>query len=122
LAQKVTRQKGLKKIFLEWVKNLPEEEFRYLWPENSKEEIMLFWSKERKEENIACKIGSLSYKYLTKWPNEEEKYEKAAQLLSLIPKGVGLLPYAFQYIRSCVGWFPGFDHEKLESALKRYGL
>jgi len=123
LAQKVTRQKGLKKSFLEWIKNLSEQEFTFFWPNSPKETILSVWGREKKEV-IADQIGLMSYKYLTEWPSEEEKYEKAAQLLSLIPKNraPSLIVIAFQNLRSCLGWFSGFDPEKLESALKRYGL
>jgi len=118
MAQKVTRQKSLKKRFLKWVQNLSEEEFKFFFPERSKEEELLSLSRE-KEENLADLIGWMSYQYLTKWPNED-KYDKAAQLLSIIPDDSPLGVYAFQNLRSCLGWFPGFDPEKLEEALKRY--
>jgi len=121
MAQKVTRQKSLKKRLLKWIQNFSEEEFKFFFPERSKEEELLSLSLE-KEENLADLVGWMSYKYLTEWPNEEEKYDKAAQLLSLIPKNraPSLQVIAFQRLRTCLGWLPGFDPEKLEEALKRY--
>jgi len=120
------KNKGLKQAYLDYIAKLPEEEYLFLSQDLSREQALAM-IKKYKDEEVAESIGFKCLNYLTRWPTEE-KYDKAAKLLSLIPEDTPLGVYAFQYLRCCDGeWMPAgpdsdFDPEKFEEALRRYGV